>query len=109
MAWYILDNNNKPVPKPTMEAAEWMEENLERKKVAYDELKDLNGDDIRVSTVFLGLDHSWNSKELVLWETMIFGGEYDQGYQKRYTTYEHALKGHQEAINFINTGYVASS
>jgi len=100
--WYILDNNHKPVSKPVLEAAEWMEKNLERKKVAYHELKDLNGDDVNVSTVFLGLDHSWlGYGKPVLWETMIFGGEHDQ-YQARYTTYEHALEGHQEALNLVN-------
>lgn len=103
--WYILDNNHKPVHKPVLESAKWMEDNPNRKTVGYDELTDLNGDEVRVSTVFLGLNHSWNSKELVLWETMIFGGEHDQGYQERYASYEQAIEGHQKAINFIKTGY----
>jgi len=46
--------------------------------------------DIRVSTVFLGVD----AREL--FETMIFGGQHHQ-YQDRYTTYEDALAGHQRA------------
>jgi hypothetical protein len=107
--WYILDNNYNPVSAPIMEAAQWMDENPNRKKVGYDELTDLNGDDVRVSTVFLGLDHAWNSKTPVLWETMIFGGEHDQSYQERYSSHQEALEGHQKAINFINTGYVVSS
>lgn len=41
-------------------------------------------------------------KTPVLWETMIFGGINDQ-YQERYTSYEDALEGHQNAINFIKT------
>jgi hypothetical protein len=32
---------------------------------------------------------------------MIFGGEHDE-YQARYTTYEDALEGHQEALNLVN-------
>ena len=103
--WYILDNNHNPVPKPVLEAVKWMEDSPNRKRVAYDELTDLNGDDVRVSTVFLGLDHAWNSPIPVLWETIIFGGNYDQAYQERYSSYEDALEGHQKAINFINTGY----
>jgi len=102
--WYILDNNHKPVISTGMESSEWMDNNPNRKTVGYDELKDLHGDDVRVSTVFLGLNHSWNSKELVLWETMIFGGIHDQGYQERYSSYEDALEGHQKAINFIKKG-----
>jgi hypothetical protein len=100
--WYILDNNHKPVNKPVLEAAKWMEDNPNRKRVAYDELTDLNGDEVRVSTVFLGLDHSWiPGGNPVLWETMIFGGEHDQAYQERYTSYEDALEGHQKALTLI--------
>jgi hypothetical protein len=104
--WYILDNNHKLVTSTGIESSKWMEENPKRKTVGYDELKDINGDDVRVSTVFLGLDHAWNgSKPPILWETMIFGGKNDQAYQERYASYEDALEGHQKAINFIKTGY----
>lgn len=34
--------------------------------------------DSKISTVFLGLDHSFGSSSPVLWETMVFGGELDQ-------------------------------
>jgi hypothetical protein len=54
-----------------------------------------------ISTVFLEIDHAWNSDTPVLWETMIFGGKHD-GYQERYTSVEDALKGHQTALNLIN-------
>ena len=102
--WYILDNNHKPVISTAVKSSEWMEDNPNRKIVGYDELTDLNGDDVRVSTVFLGLDRAmpWDEdKTPVLWETMIFGGVNDQGYQKRYASYEQAIEGHQNAINFI--------
>ena len=102
--WYILDNNHKPVHKPVLEAAKWMEDNPNRKTVGYDELTDLNGDEVRVSTVFLALDHCWNGGKPILWETMIFGGENDQAYQERYASYEQAIEGHQKAINFIKKG-----
>jgi hypothetical protein len=98
--WYILDNNHKPVLKPFLEAAKWMKDNPKRKQIGYDELTDLNGDEVRVSTVFLGLDHAYGSSKPVLWETMIFGGENDQ-YQERYTSYEDALEGHQKTLTLI--------
>jgi hypothetical protein len=48
----------------------------------------------RVSTVFLGLDHSFgDGAGPVLYETMVFGGPMD-GEQERYRTREEALKGH---------------
>lgn len=50
-----------------------------------------------VSTVFLGLDHSFeHGAEPVLWETMIFGGPHDN-YQDRYTSYDAAVAGHAKA------------
>lgn len=94
--WYILDKNNKPVNKPVLEAAQWLDENLERKVVKQDHFDD----GVWVSTVFLGLDHAWNSDIPVLWETMIFGGEHDQ-YQERYTSHKDALEGHELALTLI--------
>ena len=57
--------------------------------------------DISVSTIFLGLDHSFMSETPILWETMIFGGEFDQ-YMDRYSSYEDALKGHETAMKLVN-------
>lgn len=93
--WYILDNNNNPVPKPALEAIEWLEDGSNRRTVKRDEIGD-----ILVSTVFLGLDHAWEPSPPVLWETMIFGGEHDQ-YQERYTSYKDAVEGHKKALTLI--------
>lgn len=49
-----------------------------------------------VSTVYLGLDHSFGHGPALIYETMIFGGPEDQ-WQDRYTTREQALKGHRRA------------
>lgn len=55
-----------------------------------------------VSTVFLGIDHNFTGTAPgpVLFETMIFGGEFDGG-QFRYCTYEEALQGHAEAVKTV--------
>jgi hypothetical protein len=50
-----------------------------------------------VSTVFIGLDHNWDGGDPLLFETMIFGGPLDQ-YQERYSTWEQAERGHEEAV-----------
>lgn len=58
---------------------------------------------VRVSTVFLGIDHSHSyifGGEPLLFETMIFGGEHDE-YCERYSTWEEAEAGHQRAIELI--------
>ena len=93
--WYILDNNNNPIAKPTLEATQWLDDNDHRRAVKRDEIGD-----VTVSTVFLGLDHAWDSDIPVLWETMIFGGEHDQ-YQERYTSHKDALEGHKKALTLI--------
>ena len=96
MSWYILDENNKPVKSTIVDCSKWLEENPERKAVKQEHIGD-----IFISTVFLGLDHAWDSNVPVLWETMIFRGEHDQ-YMDRYTSYEDALEGHQTALNLVN-------
>jgi hypothetical protein len=53
-------------------------------------------DDIKVSTVFIGLDVglATNSKVPLLFETMVFGGSLD-GEEWHWATKKEALKGHQ--------------
>jgi len=56
---------------------------------------------IHISTVFLGIDHSFTEgTKPVLWETMIFGGEHD-GYQERYTSVVEAMGGHARALQAV--------
>lgn len=64
---------------------------------------DVLDDDVNISTVFLGLDHSHGGQVPILFETMVFGGEFDQ-YQDRYATIEEAIKGHQKIFDKIDKG-----
>ena len=55
-------------------------------------------DDVKVSTMFLGLDHSFSSTGApILFETMIFGGKHDE-YQTRSSTWEEAERDHAAAV-----------
>src|SRR5713101_2382776 len=67
---------------------------------------------LSVSTVFLGLDHSFGHGEPLLFETMIFGAheehEADESYQERYSTWEAAERGHAIAVA-IAEGQVAAA
>lgn len=56
----------------------------------------IEGEEITVSTVFLGIDHGFGGLPM-FFETMIFGGRHD-GYQKRYATIEEAKAGHARAV-----------
>lgn len=53
-----------------------------------------------VSTVFLGLDHSFSGGPPVLFETMIFGGKHDD-FQDRYLTWDAAEAGHERAVRMV--------
>jgi len=53
--------------------------------------------DLRVSTVFLGMDHNWGEGEPILFETIIFKNEVSL-FEERYCTETQARQGHQEAI-----------
>lgn len=58
-------------------------------------------DGVLISTVLRSISLRKNEFELpILFETMVFGGEYD-GYTRRYTTYEDAEKGHQQTIEML--------
>lgn len=55
-----------------------------------------------VSTVWLGLDHSYDGGEPEIFETMIF--DKDSGYDiymDRYSTWAKAQSGHQKAIEWL--------
>ena len=62
--------------------------------------KDTIGDS-DVSTVYLGLNHAWTPEVApLIFETMIFGGEYDQ-WQCRWSTKERAIQGHKATIAWL--------
>ncbi len=54
----------------------------------------------RVSTVFTPIDMQIFGGEPLLFETMVFGGKYDQ-YQRRYHTYKQAEEGHKEVVSGV--------
>ena len=57
-------------------------------------------DDITISTVFLGLNHGFGKGPPLLFETMIFGGNFNYD-MWRYSTWDEAEKGHQKAVEKV--------
>ena len=102
MYWRL--DGHTPVPATSKEFGMQFE-NPKVRRVAYDEV-----DGVNVSTVFLGLDHSFRLEgPPVLFETMIFGLA-DTGidgyieYQWRYSTWEEAEAGHARALAAVREG-----
>ncbi|MES2360001.1 MAG: hypothetical protein V4529_16800 [Gemmatimonadota bacterium] len=90
---YVLDAVGEPMRcADLMEWARWFETADSARRIA-----ETNVGDVRVSTVFLGLDHSWGSGPPLLFETMIFGGAHDEE-QWRYSTRAEAVAGHAAAV-----------
>jgi len=57
-----------------------------------------NGERLRISTVWLGLDHNFSGQgPPLIFETMVFGGPFDEG-QWRWSTEDEAQKGHDIVV-----------
>lgn len=96
---YVLDERGEPVPEPDLMAwARWFEQ-FDNRRVDRTEIGD-----VHVSTVFLATDHNWlESGPPILWETMIFGGDYD-GHEWRWTTRAAAQAGHDRIVAALRAG-----
>lgn len=94
--YFLLDENNVPKPVTLGKYIEYIKDQPFNKHIGCFEQ-----DGVRVSTVFLSINHAVSSSsEPVLFETMIFGGHHDN-FQRRYCTYDQAVAGHQHAVNIV--------
>lgn len=57
-------------------------------------------ENVNVSTVWLGLDHSFGGDGPLIFETMVFGGKHDQ-HCNRYRTQEEAVQGHEGIVEWL--------
>lgn len=76
---------------------------LEIKPIQVTNIPLSNGKEIKISTVFLGVDYGSPftiNDHPILYETMVFGGKYDQ-YQRRTYTYKLALSIHEHVVGLI--------
>src|SRR5262245_60327221 len=94
---YVLDSENRPVVCDDLIAwAIWFE-TMSNRTVG---LTDVTSG-IRVSTIFLGINHRWHDKgPPVLFETMVFGGPLD-GDGGRYVSWDDAEAGHNAMVRRV--------
>jgi hypothetical protein len=102
---------NGKVPEACLDVlrwGRWIEDNIGKRHVGDDYLMD---GEIRVSTVFLGLDHNYGAYgPPILFETMVFGEPHDAELlgkirtirddldMCRYSTWDEAEAGHRELV-----------
>lgn len=113
MYHYILKDGKVKKTKDLMKWAAWMEQAGEDRRIGFNKYKKYY-----VSTVFLGLDHSFGGKKPVLFETMVFKNRKStikvfkktfkinksvdiDGLFDRYTTIEDAKIGHKRICNRV--------
>lgn len=103
---YTLDSKHNPLPQvDVLYWGRWFAENDRHVRKSY-----VRG--YYVSTVFLGIDHSWSGGKPVLFETMIFplskkGGEiihFAEDFCDRYCTWDEAVAGHARAVKMVRSG-----
>ena len=97
MRYYKLDKNNKTVP---ISAEEFFNNTFDNKL-----FRTAKGG-IIISTIFLGIDHSYGSGEITLFQSMVFGvvDDMEDEIQQRYSTYDAAKLGHQRLVDeYIDT------
>lgn len=96
--YYILDENGEPkVITDLMEWGKWMSK--ADRHVADEMIKES-----RVSTVFLGLNHVWGDGPLLLWETLVFGGEHDGEMERCGGLRKNAEEMHKRMTDTIKGG-----
>lgn len=103
---YIIDDEHNIVPQPDLRMwAEWYE--TADRHVGFCDFGDM-----KVSTVFLGMDHSWDGSAPMLFETMVFERNRDPGLELdyvqsddfemwRYSTWAQAEAGHEKMCELV--------
>lgn len=115
MNWYKLDDSLNPVKVDSggvadayfawhaamPESADWY---VQKTGVGFQLAVDYI-DGLRISTVFMGMDHNWTGGPPVLWETMVFHDGGDRAnldlYQDRYTSHDDAVDGHRRICRLV--------
>lgn len=93
LGYYILKGKTPVQVSDVLEWGEWFEKAnrfVKQTKIGH----------IRISTIFLGLDHSFGRGKPLLFETMIFGGEHNL-FKDRYATWDEAEEGHEAACKKV--------
>lgn len=104
MTWYILNEDKTFTALPDGEYPKLGAFKEPIKHIGYTTIEDE-----KISTVFLHFDHSLDfitpkePSKPVLFESMIFGGLYND-YQRRYHTYDEALEGHKNLVKALEEG-----
>lgn len=101
--FYILDGHDVVPVSDIREWGLWFETHYDDRIVASNEV-----DGLLISTVFLGLDHSFGDGKPLLFETMIFNQNSEHPWRElamdRYSDWIDAEEGHAIAVRYVKEG-----
>jgi len=93
--WYVLEGKQVRPARNMMEGVRAFED-FDKRRVA-----ETYVGEVRISTVFLGLDHSYSDDgPPLVFETLVFGGLLD-GDMERYSTWGEAEAGHARMVTAV--------
>lgn len=102
---YIMNpRDGRCCPVPALVWAKWFSKHDRRVSETF-----FDDGNVRVSTIFLGLDHASANGPPLIFETMVFNKPWDERGQWRYTTYKEAKAGHEDVCNRIRNGELFGS
>jgi len=90
---WILNEKHEAVRVDLETWATWFEKGMDNRRVASTHVGGGH-----ISTVFLGLDHSFGGGAPILFETLVFGGPLDEE-MTRYGTCDEAVAGHAAMVS----------
>ena len=100
--FYVL-KGKRQVPATLTQWAIWFGTSWPDRQVSETILTNKRKSTIRISTVFLGLDHNFSNfmpNRPLLFESMVFGGK-NSGHTNRYHTWKEAAIGHQKIVAMV--------
>lgn len=98
-----FDRDGNPI-----DLQEWVRLFEQDRTVSYTEFTSAAGSQVRVSTVYLGLNHNYSDVgPPLIFETMVFCEDYSGEYQKRYSTEDEAIEGHATAVAWARANFLA--
>jgi len=106
---YILDETSGE-PRVAKNLAEWVFWLKDADRCVKNEWVDVNGIEVCVSTIFLGIDHNFLGEGLpILWETMVFNGPNNFALERCSGTREQAEAMHAATIKHLLSKRASSS
>jgi hypothetical protein len=97
--FYILDDDDNPILCKDVKVWAAFLKKSSNKLVSKTKIPP-SKEATEVSTVFLGMEHGERDGKPLLWETLVFGGPFDEE-MERYASKQEAIEGHLRMVDKV--------